>query len=191
MSHATAREILEHALARRPTLGAGRVVAVDGPSGAGKTTLAAAIEAAAPRHLDVATLHLDDVYAGWHGLASLGDDLHGLLTPLAEGRRSTWHTWDWATDSPGGLREQDPVELLVLEGVGAGHRQVADLVTLLVWLDGPPDRLDRSLARDVARHASAAADAAAYRARLVAWQQDEAAHYAVDATRERADIALG
>ena len=40
-------------------------------------------------------------------------------------------------------------DLVVLEGVGAGHPAYGDLVTLLVWVEAPTDlRLRRGLARD-------------------------------------------
>ena len=42
-----------------------------------------------------------------------------------------------------------PRPLLVLEGVGSGRPRVADLVTVLVWVEAPHDvRLARGLERD-------------------------------------------
>lgn len=190
-----ARDIIDLALSRPPTLGTGRLIAVDGPSGSGKTTLATAIAAAAPPHLSVSAIHLDDLYAGWSGLATIGDALGTLLRPLARGRPGEAARWDWTADRPGDTVTVEPVDLLVLEGVGAGHRQITELITVLAWCTPgpltPEELLTRALDRDLALHPEAAADPAAYRAKLEKWQADEAAHFAVDATGERADIALG
>lgn len=174
-----ARAALDLVRSRPATLGTGRLLAIDGPSGAGKSTLAAAIAELAP---GCSVVHLDDMYAGWSGLPRLAESLAGLLLPLASGqpgrfRRYDWHAEDWAEDV-----FVAPTELLVLEGVGSGSRDFAELITALVWLDVPPEvGLARALERD----------GAANEEQLRAWQRDEAMHYAVDATRERADIVLG
>lgn len=174
-----ARAALDLVLSRPATLGAGRLLAIDGPSGSGKTTLAAGIAELAP---SCTVIHLDDLYAGWSGLPQLTESLGGLLRPLASGnpghfRCYDWHADDWAEDVC-----VSPTELLVVEGVGSGSREFADLITALVWLDVSPEvGLARALDRD----------GTAYEEQLRAWQRDEAMHYAVDATRERADIVLG
>lgn len=209
MSDATAQQILDLTLSREPTLGAGRLLAIDGPSGSGKSTLASAIAATAPAHLTVRTLPLDLLYAGWSGLPALGGTLDALLRPLAAGRPGEATTWDWEHDQPGDELLLAPTDLLIVEGVGAGHRRVADLVTVLVWLgagdaasDGASEGatgaaagsrvlLERAFHRDTGLHPAAAADPSAYRARLEAWQRAEAAHFAVDAPQQRADLSLG
>ena len=47
-----------------PRCGATRLIAIDGPSGAGKTTLARDVAAV----LAAPTIHMDDLYPGWDGL---------------------------------------------------------------------------------------------------------------------------
>ena len=185
--HETARAAVALALSRPPTLGAGRLLAIDGPSGSGKSTLAAAVADLEP---GATVVRLDDLYDGWDGLATLGPALEGLLRPLSAGapghfRRYDWHTGGWAEDV-----FVAPTGLLVVEGVGSGHRAISDLITVLVWLDTDATiGRARALARDLAAYDGT--DPAAYEGHLLAWQRDEAAHYLVDATRERADIALG
>lgn len=203
MSVATAQEILDLALSREPTLGMGRLIAVDGPSGSGKTTLAARLcDLAQSRGLRHRMLPLDLLYAGWSGLPALGGTLDAVLRPLAAGRPGEVTTWDWEHDQPGDDLLLAPTDLLVVEGVGAGHRRIADLVTVLVCLGAEPSasstpretaalRLERAFHRDTGLHPAAAADPSAYRARLEAWQRAEAAHFAVDAPEERADFSLG
>ncbi len=66
-----------------PRAGGSRVVAVDGRSGAGKTSLAAALR----DRLRAPVVSLEDLYGGWDGLEH-GIDLlvSAVLEPLAAGR---------------------------------------------------------------------------------------------------------
>ncbi len=61
---AAAALVVQHALSRPPTLGAGRLVCVDGPAGSGKTSLADAVA----RRTAAQVVHMDDLYGGWDGL---------------------------------------------------------------------------------------------------------------------------
>src|SRR5665811_2548520 len=73
--------------------GTTKVVAVDGPSGAGKTDFAAAL---AERLPSAQLLHMDDLYPGWDGLAQAVADLHDqVLAPLAAGEQAAYRRWDW------------------------------------------------------------------------------------------------
>ncbi len=166
-----------------PTLGTGRLLCVDGPSGSGKTTLA--------RHVvrrwrdtgqeTVRVLHMDDLYPGWDGLEEGVEMLAGhVLAPLSRGATGRYRRWSWVRGRPAGWVEVAPVDLLVVEGCGAGAACPAR-TGVLVWLDAPaPLRLARGLARD--------GDGA--RERLERWHRAEAAHFARDRTRERADLRL-
>ena len=65
-----------------PRCGGVLVVAIDGPSGAGKTTLADALA----ERLGCPVVHLDELYPGWSGLAAGIDRLDAeVLAPLAAG----------------------------------------------------------------------------------------------------------
>src|SRR4029077_4157497 len=78
---AAATRVVEHALSRPPTLGAGRLVCVDGPAGSGKTSLADAVA----RRTDAQVVHMDDLYGGWEGLLFVAGRVERLLRPLARG----------------------------------------------------------------------------------------------------------
>lgn len=172
-----AAEVVAHATARRPSLGAGRLVCVDGPAGSGKSTLAA----------EVATLtgapvvHLDDLYPGWDGLFAVDHAVLGLLRPLAAGRVGHYRRWDWYAEEYRETVEVEPAALLVLEGVGAGNRAWADLVTTLVWVEAPaPVRSARALERDgdgLLEH-------------WEAWTRDEQRLFREQGTRARADLVV-
>ena len=171
-----ARQVLELARSRPATLGAGRLVCVDGPAGSGKTTLAAALALLEPRSR---VIHMDDLYDGWDGLPRLTDQLEPLLRPLASGAVGNYRRYDWHAGRYAETVAVEPVPLLVLEGVGSGARAHADLTTVLAWVWAPPElRLSRGLERD----------GAALAGHWRQWMLDEEAHFDREETARRADL---
>ncbi|MGI8577707.1 MAG: AAA family ATPase [Nocardioidaceae bacterium] len=176
-------------LARRPTLAAGRLVAVDGPAGSGKTTLARQLAAELPggpvgNRGRIVTVHLDDLYEGWTGLNDTLESrvVDQLLTPLAQGGAATWQRYDWVdqefdewvTISPG-------VDVLILEGCGAGARAYAAYTSLLVWVEAPREvRIRRGVERD----------GIAVLPRWLAWMKLENSHFEENQTKARAAIRI-
>lgn len=163
-------------------MGAGRLVAIDGRSGAGKSTLAEALEiVAADEQATVRTIALDGLYPGWSGLPQVGAILADLLHPLTLGRFGHYRRWDWHHSVPGAIVRVDPVDLLILEGVGAGSSSIADLTGLLVWTEAPEDvRRARALHRDGEMFAP----------HWDAWAADEAVYLLSDDPRTRADVVV-
>ena len=156
------------------------MVAIDGPAGSGKTTLADAL--GAPR--GDASLHLDDLYEGWSGLeGSLWPRL-ARPGPGAARAAACPAATSATTGRSGAFAEWVDVpvpDLLVVEGCGSARRAVDPVAVLRVWVEAPDDlRLERGLARD-------GADA---REHWLTWMADEAAHFARERTRERADVRL-
>jgi uridine kinase len=177
---ATAAELLAWTLSRPATLGAGRLVCVDGPAGSGKTTLARDITLAAED--SVRLLHMDDIYEGWSGLEAamtrVADDVVG---PLRTGRAGRYRRYDWVREELAEEHLVEPVDLLVIEGVGSGGAAYADATTCLVWVEAPADeRLRRGLERD----------GEAVRAQWLAFMADEEAMFARERTRARADVIV-
>jgi uridine kinase len=172
-----AAEVLAHARSRPATLGTGRLVAVDGPAGSGKTTLAAEVAtlAGAP------VLHLDDLYPGWDGLFDVDPAVLGVLEPLAAGRPGRYRRYDWYAGEHRESHEVEPSPLLVLEGVGAGNRAWEQWVTTLVWVEAAPEaREARALARD----------GQSLREHWDGWTRDEARLFSEQGTRARADLVV-
>ncbi|CUR54136.1 Uridine kinase [metagenome] len=174
----SAEVVLSLAMARPPTLGAGRLICLDGPAGSGKTTLAGGIASSA---LAATVIHMDDLYDGWEGLPHVTDQLDRILRPLAVGVPGGYRRYDWAAGRYAEWVEVAPTPLLVLEGVGSGSLRHDALITVLVWVVAPPGvRLARGLERD-------GADAAGHWRR---WMVDEAAHHLQERTEERADVLV-
>ncbi|MGZ8737260.1 MAG: 4-amino-4-deoxy-L-arabinose transferase [Nocardioides sp.] len=187
----TAEDVVRRTLAAPATLGRGRLLCVDGPAGSGKSTLAAAVLAAVPSSVTSTVMHLDDVYPGWSGLAEGVDRVARLLVePLARSEPGGYRRYDWVAGAAAEWHDVPPVELLVLEGVGAGALDYADRITTLVWVDAPREvRLARGVARDVALYGPADAGEE-LRVRWLRWMKDEDAFLAEHRTRERADIEV-
>lgn len=122
------------------------VVLVDGRSGSGKTTFAAALADRGRATL----LRLEDVYPGWDGLSAAADTLvRRVLRPRAAGVGGSVRGWDWAADRPGGARHLRPSGPLVVEGCGALSRAAARYADLRILVGLPEaERRIRALARD-------------------------------------------
>jgi energy-coupling factor transporter ATP-binding protein EcfA2 len=138
--------------------GFGPLVLIDGPSGAGKTTLADALVAAWPRAQSGGPpkrsvpelVHMDDLYPGWDGLAAASESLdRELLRPLIATGCGAWRAWDWDASRPGPTHEVAGGHPLVVEGCGCLTRATSPLATLRVWVTAADDvRRMRALARD-------------------------------------------
>lgn len=144
------------------------VVGIDGRSGGGKSTLAAAVAARLPADhgLTVAVIEGDEFYAGgssatWDARtaeekASLVIDwrrqrvvLESLLADgVAEWRPFDWEADDWDADAVPLLDAPSravTADVIVLEGAYSCRPELHDLLDLLVLLDPPAERRRRQL----------------------------------------------
>lgn len=131
------RSVADDVLARAPRRGGTRIVAVDGGSAAGKTTFARRLAAA----LGGGVVHTDDVawwesFFGWSPLL-----VEGILEPLLAGHEVRYRPPAWDARQREGAIVAVPGPALVIEGVGAGRRELASYLDHLVWVD-----TDRQLA---------------------------------------------
>ncbi|MFD6952543.1 phosphoribulokinase [Nocardiopsis sp. TSRI0078] len=181
-----------HRLARTvPSPGAGRarVVAVEGRSGAGKSTVAEELGAAlAARGEPTRVLTMEDLYPGWEGLAEAPELLREwVLEPLARGERAAWRRYDWErgafarewTALPGDVAAGG---VLVVEGSGSGAAAVRGLLDLLVWVAAPDG--ERSLRLD------GRWDAGLYAPYRRVWAEQEEAFHRRDRPREHSDVVV-
>jgi uridine kinase len=144
------------------------VVAIDGPGGSGKTTIAAAVAAAT----GAALVHTDDFFidpcrpqaasasatpflerpprplAGYYDWRRLRAE---ALAPLRARGGATFRRFDWERGHGlGGTVRVEPGDLILVEGVFSAAPELADLVDRAVFVDTPePERL-RRLRRRVA-----------------------------------------
>jgi len=171
--------LAERVLAGPARCGSARLVTVDGPSGSGKSTLAARLAAALD---DPPVLRMDDLYPGWDGLADAVPLLFDqVVAPLASGRAAAFRRYDWDRGEFAETRRLGRPPLLIVEGVAAGARPVAPYTSLLLWVEAPEtERFRRGIARD----------GETYRPHWTRWAVQEAAHFAADGTRERADLLV-
>ncbi|MDQ1060667.1 para-aminobenzoate synthetase [Arthrobacter globiformis] len=126
------------------------IIAIDGRSGAGKTTLAIELAATLRNHHKVSLFHLEDIYPGWDGLsAGIERYVTTVLAPLSRGEAATWVSWDWKTHNDGDPRVTLPAEIVIVEGVGAAAAAARPLLDAVIWADAPDgERRTRALARD-------------------------------------------
>jgi len=171
--------LAERIRALEPRAGATSVVAVDGPAGSGKTTLAAELaEQLAGSYL----LNTDQLYPGWDGLAEgaqrLVDD---VLTPLSKGAVANVRPWDWAASSEGEPRALPPCELLIVDGAGCASRAAAPFLSMIIWLDA-----DAALRRKRARER----DGEMFAPHWESWAEQERELFEREQTRGRADLII-
>ncbi|MEI2278145.1 chorismate-binding protein [Paenarthrobacter ilicis] len=126
------------------------IIAVDGRSGAGKTTLAVELAARLRQHHRVSLFHLEDIYPGWNGLMpGIERYVATVLKPLSAGQAAEWTSWDWEKHYDGGSRVTLPAEIVIVEGVGAAAEAARPMLDAVVWVEASgDDRRRRALMRD-------------------------------------------
>jgi hypothetical protein len=126
--------------------GRGVVLAVDGRSSSGKTTLAARLRDVAKGS---AVVHTDDI-AWWHSRFGWADLLiNGVLVPFHRGEPVNFRPPGWVGHGrEGSIEVAARSPLLIVEGVGAGRSEVSHLIDALVWVQADQHEAEhRSLAR--------------------------------------------
>lgn len=170
--------VVELARTAMPVCGHTVVIAIDGPSGSGKTTLAKGVV----DELDCPVVHMDQIFPGWDGLAPAPTLLTTqVLEPIARGERAAYKEWDWQADRWGATITLPRHGLLVVEGCGSSVMPAGAYAAVRVWVEAPRAlRLARGLARD----------GEAYAPHWQRWADQEAAIFAADRTRDRADLII-
>lgn len=154
------------------------LVAVDGHSGSGKSTLARSVADA----LRCPVLRMDDFYPGWDGLAEAVRILaEQVIAPLCRGDDVTVPTWDWVADRPGPPMTVSHTDRLVVDGVGSTVRPAGEHAAVRVWVEADAEtRYRRAIARD----------GDAFVPHWDRWADQEAAVFAADHPRSRADVII-
>ena len=124
--------------------GAGLVIAVDGATGSGKTTLAVRLADAlgGVARPAVRVLALEALVPGWSALARGAARGAAVLRDLRDGRAGVAPSWDWQAAREGDPVRVDPLDggILVLEGCGAlaaAAQELEPLAVLRVLVEAP------------------------------------------------------
>ncbi len=174
--------LAERILERPPRLGPVRLVAVDGPSGSGKSRFADRLGKVA----DIPVVHTDDLLDGWDDQFDFWARLEEqVLGPLRHGRPATYRRYLWHRGAFGGSPVTvEPAAAVLLEGVTAARREIRPELSFSVFVTAPADlRWRRALARD-------GRDDVAFRAYLERWRMNENRHFAADATEAHVDLVV-
>jgi uridine kinase len=155
-----------------------RLVAIDGPGGAGKTTFAAGLSAALN---DCPVLHTDD-FASWdEPLDWWPRMLAEALGPLARGKRAQFRRYDWEARRLGDEVVVEPEPVVIVEGVSSSRSEWAELLAFSIWIETPRrERLRRGLERD----------GPAFAEQWEVWMAAEDAYVARDRPEVRADVVV-
>lgn len=170
---------LARQIADRPArLGRVRLVAIDGPGGAGKSSFAARLSKA----LGGAPIVRTDDFASWEDpIARWASLEEHALRPLADGQRARYRRYDWDNGEAGEWVEVEPSTIVILEGVSSSRRAVAGQLTLAAWIETPPEK---RLARGIDR------DGEHMRDRWTEWMIAEDEHFEREQSRRRADVVV-
>ena len=159
------------------------LIAIDGPAGAGKTTLAAQFHSDFSKEKSVSIIHMDFLYAGWDNVFDerLTSTLKMIVDEYNALRPFTIEIFNWKSMAFDSLLTFEPTDILIIEGVGAGQSIVRDGGAITYWLDIEPSiGLERVLQRDGYEIES----------QMRQWQIDQEEHFARDLTRNHAHYIL-
>jgi uridine kinase len=100
---------------------------------------------------------------------------------LREDRPGRYQRYDWHREQFAEWHTVDPVDVLILEGVGSGASAYGDNITSLVWVEAPRDlRVERGRERDGEEVLP----------KWLEWMDSEDAVFARERTRQRADVVV-
>jgi uridine kinase len=159
------------------------IITIDGPAGAGKTTLADHIARSFNSKISTSVIHMDDLYNGWTDPFSKPflDALHTITRAHVAGKACEIQRYDWYKSEYGPSITLTPTQLLVLEGVGSSTSHIREFVSASIWIDiKPEDGLQRVLTRD----------GASIEYEMQQWLKTQEAFFTSEESAELADFAL-
>jgi hypothetical protein len=124
------------------------VIAIDGRSSSGKSTLASRVAAIVPA---TAIVHTDDI-AWWHSRFGWVDLARLVLAPVRAGEALSFRPPAWIERGrEGAIVVLRGIQLLLLEGVGASRDELEQLLDARLWVQTDQTEIDRrNAARDAA-----------------------------------------
>jgi uridine kinase len=159
------------------------IIAIDGPAGAGKTTLASHLQAALALRYKSTVLHMDSLYNGWD---TPFDErfTSALVTAASSHQQSLAYAlprYDWNHRKFSEPEAVPAAELLILEGVGSSHSAIRKFLTATIWIDIDPENgYERVIARD----------GDGISTEMKSWLITQAQHFAAEDSKNTADFIL-
>ena len=159
------------------------IIAIDGPAGAGKTTLANNLALALSTSLRVNVIHMDDLYNGWEN--ALSEELTHTLLHLTSAHLAAkplnFSKFNWAVSEFDESITAPAADLLILEGVGSGQSSIREKLSALLWIDIDYNQgLTRVLERD----------GQSLENQMQKWLVQQEQHFRVEGTQNAADFIL-
>jgi hypothetical protein len=160
------------------------VVAIDGRSASGKTTLADRLQQAVPA---AQIVHTDDI-AWFHSRFDWADALvTGILQPLIQGRDVHYRPPGWVLrDRRGEIEVSALAKLVIVEGLGSSRRELSAFIDYAIWVQSDEaSARHRGVLRDRVALGYAADD------EWQSWQDEEVPFLLADEPWRRADVVVG
>ena len=169
----------QNLLSELSSLAPGEVIAIDGPAGSGKTTLAKQLAVDIP---GAEIIHIDDLYQGWSDAFSArltASIIEQILLPISQGIDFNYGIYDWKGNKFSKSNIVPKGKIYILDGVGSGQMQFRNYLSKIIWLDiNDEDGLTRVLNRDGAEILSP----------MQEFQKAQKLHFARDLTENAADF---
>jgi uridine kinase len=159
------------------------LLAIDGPAGGGKSTLAKDLFLYFSATREVNLLGLDDIYDGWENALDqqLTEDLERIAQTHQNQVALSIDIYNWSTSSFNEVREIKPKQILIIEGVGSAQEVIRAHNAITIWMDiDPLIGMERVLERDGHHIAE----------QMKAWQVLQSEHFAHSGARENADFVI-
>ncbi|MER6915917.1 hypothetical protein ABT354_29940 [Streptomyces sp. NPDC000594] len=170
-----------------PSCGPVRLIGVDGHAGSGKSTFTARLATAlatgdpGPDTESVPVLHLDDLASHAEPFAWTARFRSQLAGPLAGGRTGYYAPYNWTARHFSPPRALPPAPIVLIEGVGAGRRELRPLLAAVLWMERDAEGSWRR-----GRHR----DGSGLSAFWDGWTVAETRHFADDPSRPFADVLV-
>lgn len=159
------------------------ILAIDGPAGAGKTTLSENLQRGLARHYSSTIIHMDDLYEGWNRALSpsLSEKLLTITNSHKKLEEISLARYDWGSESFAEPELIPARPLLILEGVGCGQRSIRNQLTALIWID-----IDEQIGLERVLHR----DGTAIEEEMQKWLRAQQQHFMEEDTKKAADFIL-
>jgi uridine kinase len=159
------------------------IIAIDGPAGAGKTTLASTLSLALSPQMSTTVIHMDELYPGWEN--ALGDELTKTLTWLTSCHKAKkpllYSSFNWIANEFNPPKSHASTQLLILEGVASAQLPIEESLATSIWLDLDPEIGFRRVIERDGENISL---------EMKKWLVTQEQHFAADRTKERCEFLL-